>query len=328
MGRFIVLAAALTLGVVSAVAYSDPTSALPGAPVLKACAPVEGKIEASRLPDVVEPGRCPVGDRIIADNGVESALPARGSSVHAEALEVSGAQELVITHRPDGTIEFGEVGNDSAAADPATRTTSSAPSECADRAFSRLSYRVEPGLRYFFNRATTPSELTPSAAEGALRRATANVANTRNACRLSDRVPAGMTYAGATRATAGVTASGGCGRNDSSSSVVSFGGLPSGTLAVTCTYYDVVSGLDPVTASDIKVNTGPTWTTNPTATSCRNRYDLESILTHERGHTFGLSHVAESTHRNLTMSTRINGRCQAAERALGRGDVLGLDGKY
>lgn len=327
MRRFIVLAAALALGLASAMAYSDPTSALPGASVLKACAAGQGKIEASRLPDVVEPGRCPVGDRIIADNGVEGVLPARGSSVYAEALDVSGAQELVITHRTDGTIELGKVGNDSAAAETTTRTASSAPAECSDGAYSRLSYRVQPGLRYFFNRATTPSELTPSAAEGAIVRATANVANTRNACGLGDRVPVGMAYAGATRAAAGVTTSGGCGRNDGTS-VVSFGALPSGILAVTCTYYNVVNGPDPVTASDVKVNAGPTWTTNPAATSCRNRYDLESIMTHERGHTFGLSHVAESTHRNLTMSTTINGPCQASERTLGRGDVLGLDGKY
>ena len=51
-------------------------------------------------------------------------------------------------------------------------------------------------------------------------------------------------------------------------------------------------------------------------------------MTHERGHTFGLNHVAESGHGNLTMSTIINGTCQASERTLGRGDVIGLDRKY
>ncbi len=39
-------------------------------------------------------------------------------------------------------------------------------------------------------------------------------------------------------------------------------------------------------------------------------------------------YVSESDHRNLTISPIINGPCQAAERSLGRGDVLGLDGKY
>jgi hypothetical protein len=67
---------------------------------------------------------------------------------------------------------------------------------------------------------------------------------------------------------------------------------------------------------------------NPTAASCRNRYDLEAVMTHERGHTFGLNHVSESGHGNLTMSTQINGPCQLTERTLGWGDVLGLDNKY
>ena len=51
-------------------------------------------------------------------------------------------------------------------------------------------------------------------------------------------------------------------------------------------------------------------------------------MTHERGHTFGLNHVAETGHGNLTMSPLINGPCQINERTLGRGDVLGLDRKY
>jgi hypothetical protein len=70
------------------------------------------------------------------------------------------------------------------------------------------------------------------------------------------------------------------------------------------------------------------WTTDPNARSCRGSYDLQSTVTHERGHTFGLGHVSESSHGNLTMSDRSNGPCQSSERSLGRGDVLGLGNKY
>jgi hypothetical protein len=51
-------------------------------------------------------------------------------------------------------------------------------------------------------------------------------------------------------------------------------------------------------------------------------------VTHERGHTFGLGHVSESSHARLTMSYRSNGPCQGSERSLGLGDWKGLCGNY
>ncbi len=58
------------------------------------------------------------------------------------------------------------------------------------------------------------------------------------------------------------------------------------------------------------------------------RYDVESTMTHERGHTFGLGDVSEASHPNLTMSSKSNGPCQTSERTLGKGDAIGLNRKY
>ena len=111
--------------------------------------------------------------------------------------------------------------------------------------------------------------------------------------------------------------------------VVSFGTLPQGTLAQTCTIYEIDDHSNRTKWSDILLNKASfNWTTNPGARSCRSRYDLESVVTHERGHTFGLDHVSEVSHRNLTMSPSINGPCQSSERSLGLGDWRGLDRKY
>lgn len=62
--------------------------------------------------------------------------------------------------------------------------------------------------------------------------------------------------------------------------------------------------------------------------SCRGRYDVESSMTHERGHTFGLGEASESRHGKLTMSSESNGTCQTSERSLGKGDAYGLNRKY
>jgi hypothetical protein len=55
---------------------------------------------------------------------------------------------------------------------------------------------------------------------------------------------------------------------------------------------------------------------------------MESTVTHERGHTYGLGDLSESSHENLTVSERSNRPCQASERSLGRGDVMSLALKY
>jgi hypothetical protein len=63
--------------------------------------------------------------------------------------------------------------------------------------------------------------------------------------------------------------------------------------------------------------------------SCRRGEELlEATITHEFGHIFGLSHVSERTHGDLTMSPTSNGPCVADEITLGLGDVLGLEELY
>lgn len=272
--------------------------------VLEACEPAKRSIDARVLPAaVLDPGRRPVAGRTIEDGGVGSVVPPPGESVHAEVLTTAVAEELEIGRHEDGTIELGFVGEDvEASEDPAK---ANGPGECSGPEYTDGQRRVpeDSPLRYEVNKASTSSELRPGEAADAIRRAGTRVANTKSNCRMGDRVPASLVYEG---------------KMAQGANIDGFNGANGGIVR---------SGYDDTVASDIKINKGDfRWTTSPR--SCRGRYDLEGVMTHERGHTFGLGHVPEAGHGNLTMSTTINGACQLSERTLGRGDVRGLGQKY
>lgn len=326
-------AAALLAGAILAgLSVLDPAAAQTLPKVLEACKAAQKTIDASKLPDVWDPAKCPVEDMVIRDGAAASVLPAPGRSVYVEAMTISGAQELTITRAKDGTVELGKVGNESQALEPESSefTVLAANNECSDSAYTKAGHRVQGTLRYSFNRGTTPRGVGGSiAAERAIRGATGNITQTRNRCRLGDRVSAKADYMGNTSKLAQIDNSGWCARDDGKS-IVSFGKMPySYALAVTCVWSLPQRGYDKVTSSDLKINTyRKLWTTDPGSSSCRNRFDIASVATHEFGHTFGLNHVSERNHPNLTMSTQSNGTCQATERTLGRGDVIGLGRIY
>lgn len=328
MRRLLASGLALALAVLTVTTFARTPSAQTADRVLEACAPEKQTIDARALPAAdVTPERCPVAGREIEDGPVTTALPAPGEGIYAETLTIGGAQDLEVRRHRDGSMDLRRVGEQPDESGEALRSAAARSSaECGDAAYQSYDWRVIESLGYRINRGSIPPELSRVTAEAAIRRAGGNITNTDNNCRMGDRVPASLNYNGDSEAQA--IGPGGCVGTDGTN-VVSFGNVESGILARTCVYFDVQDGPDRVTGSDIQVNKADyRWTTRPDARSCKGRYDLEAVATHERGHTFGLNHVPEEGHRYMTMSTRSNGPCQMSERSLGRGDVLGLDRKY
>ena len=105
----------------------------------------------------------------------------------------------------------------------------------------------------------------------------------------------------------------------------------SGTLAVACTWSVAHDGKDQITEGDVKFDTAEyNFTLTPKDGTCgyaNVKYDVESVLTHEIGHVFGLSHVSEASYPRMTMSTA-TAACDNTARTLGTGDMLGLESMY
>jgi hypothetical protein len=332
--RVVLLAAAFALAALAGAMIARSPAAQDTSPETDAaCRSGGASIPAATLPETVELEDCPIGGAVITDNGVGTVVPDPGQSIYVEAMTTDGAQELEVTLYRSGTVELEHVGDETedAREERSITTSASSPGECRDRAYTSRDIEVKPTLTWYFNKGTTPDELTPGGALDAIDRAGTNITNTRNNCRLGDNVTATLSYEGDTTADAQLDENGNC-SNPDLESVVSFGRLPAAALAVTCTRWPASPDPDgdyPVRSSDIMINKAHhKWTTRPGARSCKSRYDLQGVVTHERGHTFGLGHVSESAHGKLTMSERNNGFCQSSERTLGRGDVLGLKEKY
>jgi hypothetical protein len=160
-------------------------------------------------------------------------------------------------------------------------------------------------------------------------------------------VGAKISYLGRTATGVQVTTSGTCSANDGVN-VVSFGDLPAAYLAFTCNWDTGNNGS--WDNSDVKFNgvdfswivTPESHTVTPcdlrviyclikgaphTESNCDGQFVVEDVMTHERGHSFGLGHVSEAGHGNLTMSPEM-ANCTRLEETLGLGDMYGLESLY
>ena len=212
---------------------------------------------------------------------------------------------------------------------PAARAAASVVDQgCAQVAGEIHDARQEDTFTWALNVASAPAHLDPERVARAVVRATDTVARGVSPCvgAPGPDVPA-VTPPGLTQRHANVTPEGLCFPDATSDgiSVVSFGDLPGGVVSVSCTYADDGD----IWQADVMLNDDPgLFTTEPRRPTCTTAYDLQAVVTHERGHSFGLADVAEGPRTDdLTMSAFI-GRCDLSARTLGRGELDALARLY
>lgn len=329
---FALVSAVAAIGVV-AVAGSA-AMAEPEATTTPACESSGSKIQAENLPARFNLSDCPIEDKVITDGKAGVEIPSVGEGVSAHVSTPDGAQELAVEHLDDGIVELRDVGGEldaslgAEAGEPVLRAQGNMLA-CRDRAYNLTGWKVYDRLEWYYGIRTTPRYLSKRHSELQINAASGNIMRSRNDCRMRDSVGAKKLYKGRTASRAQIDSGGYCTGNQDTQSVVSFGRLPSNYLAISCTsYYIEANRYDKVKGSDILINRRKKWSTR--ANKCRGqKYDLQAVSTHEFGHSFGLGHVSEQSHRNLTMSSApSNTYCNISARTLGRGDVIGLRKLY
>jgi len=271
---------------------------------------------------------------VVLPDGRHFALPAPGTTVAALPVAATGASDdgdvaITNTGRAGVAVHVDEVWKGSPAAvrqertalrarlaatpQAATTTTAAKPSSCTNKTYSKLGFKWSAPVNWSYNPAG--QKVSGAAAIRAGADAwTGGIAS----CGKKVTTSAGERLAGNTTRTSGVTATGGCGAS-SGASVVGWGSLPSGTLAVTCVWSR--SGV--AVEVDQRYTTAQQWSV---ATTCSGaRFDLRGVATHEWGHAFGLGHTAQNS--GLVMKPAST-TCETGQRTLGLGDVLGIDSVY
>ena len=279
---------------------------------------------------------------VVLDVGVGAEVPDTGS-INAETLALIGSQRLQVTRSATGDVSVDNCGSESSEAheelgslpdddfltgNPTTDEDSAvqAPGECDDD-FFRINAPWDTAMPWYFNKGTTPGEITVNNAEASLIDGARAITDINTNCNRGDSVPAGFSYQDDTNLHANIRRTKTqdiCKRGDEVS-VVEFGQLDSEFVGYAC--WKIASSF--IYEADIRLNKGDTnkWAINPG--NCQgNKWIVRSVATHEFGHAFGLDDLDEDLHGNLTMSEDFNGFCKQPEYTLGLGDILGLEALY
>lgn len=272
---------------------------------------------------------CAAVGRMVSLDGAGLTIPEPGMGVSVEGVSANGSlQHFQLEVSADGIITYPEPAvdaNDPMSETPGIRTDAAA---CFDAAHSIYGYAERDSYAWRIGDGGMPGALSQSAAQLAFLDAINNITDSYNDCGLKDEVSAIQRYSGTTSYEADF-ASGSltCTARDRVSTWDA-GDLNANSVAGACVWYVTVNGSPAdVVEADVRYNTVDfDFTNDPSSRTCRNKYDIRAVGTHEAGHVFGLGHVAGG-HSNLTMYTH-SFICNAKARTLGRGDVLGLQRKY
>jgi len=317
-----------------AVTQAAPVSA--AAKPLPAICTTSGPISARSAPAKISLRSCPIQGRLLVlklSNGKLGPglhIPGPGQGTGGSELTTHGEYDLsAVNVRGWVTIRW------SVPAKPAHAATPAA----TDPACSENAYNWEgpfwantgtPTDAWYYNESTASrAGLTVSATESDIRQANTNLTRGINNCGWSEGAfGVRGAFQGNTSKYANINSASACTSNfPDGQNTVSWGSFDSnhsGALAYTCyNWHTDANGYPVMTEADTYLGSNRNIVDTFPA-NCSNRYDLQSVMTHEWGHAYGMAH--ESSGGDEVMYP-YESPCHL-RRHLGGGDYSGMAGLY
>lgn len=325
----------LTTGAVIALVVGLTATAAPAQAATPSASAAGSRCAAGTLSvQTLRTGCTVASGTVVVPDGRTFAVPAPGESVMASSSATPGAPELaevVIANTGTGgvAVRIDEAWSGSApavrreqarsaaasAAAAAPAAATAATTKCTSTANARNGYRWASTVQWYYNESGQKS----SYAKDALRKAANAWTGTISSCDRTVTSSARNSYVRLATQAPGLTDKGACSKSNGYS-VVGWGKLPSGTLGVTCVWYD---GNGIAKESDQRYATSYKWSS--TAACSGARFDTQAVATHEWGHLYGLGHVKTGTGQVMEPS---GGYCDTGSRTLGLGDMTGIAAIY
>lgn len=280
-------------------------------------------------------------------------IPPAGYGVSAIADLANGeAYTLQVLPRDDGTTDVSFIDS----AEASTGSSSGSPSKCTDYDFKYLFLKDSNGnqipgklvwdagpIKWYFNASSTPSGLSQAGVSADLQHGAAVISNTSSPCYSNDVNPVTQEFKGNYSGAGNVNANNTCDSPSDFSGTdmvnsVAFGPIDnSNVLAQTCLWLATGGKVTirgelswRIVGADIRFDDNHNWETSGEACTSSGtglEYSIDGVATHEFGHVWGMGHVTEADHGNLTMSTN-SAPCEFSQSALGIGDVSGIGHLY
>lgn len=289
-------------------------------------------IRAADLSAPVSLHTCAVQGRLVVrDDGparIAVHVPPPGRAQSAEAVTASGDYVLTVTDT-GGRVTASTSPRPARPAAVPSGVAPAADPACDEYGVAYLGYVWIQTLKWYYNQSTVSrAGLNGPTTRDEIRQANSNITLGINNCGWPETgFQAYGAYQGTTSLFANIDSSAECtSRFPDGQNTVSWGPFDSGeadTLALTCTEYNI-SGSDRFAfESDTYLgsNRGLATSFSP---MCGDRHDLQSVMTHEWGHSYGLDHEESGPHEVMYA---FSSPC-ALRRHLGAGDYAGMANLY